>query len=63
MISDYLIVAWVLLVVSTLTKYWAVCSGATFLLWVIFAVRIGNVHYLGMEDMTGEEEQDGDRAA
>jgi hypothetical protein len=58
MIDDYLIVAWILTAISAITTYWYYCALTVFLLWMVFVIRIGNVHIIGLEDMLPEKEEE-----
>jgi len=55
MIPDYLVIALMLIVVSTMLAHWDIYALCTFALWVVFAIRIRKVHTLQLADfMPGE---------
>lgn len=51
MIPDYAVVAWALFIVRALLTYWNVCMICTGIMWLVFAVRIGKVRILRLEDL------------
>jgi hypothetical protein len=57
MIPDYLVIALMLIIVSTLLAHWDIYALCTFTLWAVFAIRIRKVHILQLVDlMPGEED-------
>jgi hypothetical protein len=51
MIPDYVVVAWLLDIVSAMLTYWPICVICTMALWALFTIRIGNQRELCMQDL------------
>lgn len=59
MIPDYTVVSILLFIIHIILNNWPICITATMLIWLVFAVRIGKVRILRLEDiMPGEQEQE-----
>jgi hypothetical protein len=57
MIADYMLVAFLLFIMHIMFDNWPLCMIITMIMWLVFAIKIGNQRELCLEDLMPREQQ------